>query len=383
VRPEFDPPDPTDEDLPPLKDWPPPEILARWEARKEAVRKRRAVRRRIIGLILVAALAVAGIVIAVRRGSGPPAKAKSAGGASRPPTVVWSVNISTGSFVSVISDPGALGPVALVIPDQTLVDLPGGPPTVGQSAGDPGLLLAAAQATLNRRLDHYLVTNDVDLSSLLDRIGPIDVQVEQPFVWAERTFGPGEERLTGGPVVAYLESADELDRTSRWEEVLTGILSARPNPRGWNGPLGLTDSARLVRSVLSAARDAAVLEIPTAPSEGGGLLADPDDVADFLKGHLGPAGPPLLRVIVLTANGRKGDVIVIATRLAALGYRVVASQEARSRLAQTQIVASDDSFLAKASQVQAILGVGSVYVAPDPSGVADITIVVGKDFKAG
>jgi hypothetical protein len=52
-------------------------------------------------------------------------------------------------------------------------------------------------------------------------------------------------------------------------------------------------------------------------------------------------------------------------------------------LAFTQVVASDDSFLSKASQVQAILGVGSVYVGPESSGVADITIVVGKDFKAG
>jgi hypothetical protein len=371
-----------EENLPPLKDWPPPEILARWEARKQAARRRRASRRRIVALLVVAALVVAGLVFVVERGTKHRAKPKAAGPRRPPPTVVWAVNLPTGSFVSVISNPGGLGPVAAVIPDETLVDVPGGPPTMGQSSTEPGLLLAATQATLNRRLDHFLLSSDVDLSGLLDRMGPIEVQIDEPFEWGGRAFGPGSERLTGGPAVGYLEAGTEIDRSSRWEEVLTGIVSSRVGARGWDGPLGVTDSPAGVRAVLAAARNAAVFEIPTAPTEEGGLLADPGDVADFMRTHFGAAGAPLVRVIVLTANGRKGDVIDLVTRLAQLGYRVVASQLARSRLAITQIVASDDSFVAKANQVQAILGVGSVYVAPDPSGVADITIVVGKDYKA-
>ena len=371
------------EDLPPLKDWPPPEILARWEARKEATRRRRGARRKLVAWLLIVAAVVAGIVVVVQRTSKRGAAPKGPVAVAPPSLVVWGVNMQTASFVAVISDPGNLGPVALVIPDLTLVDIPGGPATVGEAAGDPGLLVAAAQATLNRRVDHYLLMNDLDLGGLIDRIGPIEVQLDEPFVWNGRTFGPGSARLTGGPAVAFLEAGTDLDRTSRWDEILTGVFSARPDPQRWAGQLGTTDSAQAVRSAFLAAHDAAILEIPAAPSEGGGLLADPDDVADFLQSHLGPEGTPLIRVIVLTANGRKDDVIVIASRLAGLGYRVVAAQQARSNLALTQIVAADDSFLSKASQVQAILGVGSVYVGPESSGVADITIVVGKDFKAG
>jgi hypothetical protein len=383
VSAQFDPRRSSDEDLPPLKDWPPPEILARWEARKQTARKRRAFRRRVLALILAAIVVAAGAVYFVQRSSGPGPAARPAGPAPQPAMVVWAVNVATGSFVSVVSNPGNLGAVAVVIPDQTLVDIPGGPSTVGAATGDPGLLLAAVQATLNRRVDHYLVMNDFDLRHLLDLVGPVEVQIEEPFVWSGRTFGPGTERLTGGPAVAYLEAGNELDRTSRWEEILTAVFSAPPRPRAWNGPLGTTDSAGVVRSALLDAHQAAVLEIPTAPAEGGGLLADPDDVAGFLQSHLGPPRTPLIRVIVLTASGRKGDVIVISTRLAALGYRVVAAQQARSPLALTQIVASNESFLSKASEVQAILGVGSVYVGPESSGAADITIVVGRDFKAG
>ncbi|HEY3211428.1 MAG TPA: LCP family protein [Actinomycetota bacterium] len=372
-----------DEDLPPLRDWPPPEILARWEARKEAARRRHTARRKVTTWLLIAVVVVAGIVVFVqrtaKRGAGP----RGPAGTAPPSLVVWGVNMQTASFVAVISNPGNLGPVALVIPDETLVDIPGGPATVGGAVGEPGLLLAAAQATLDRRVDHYVVMNDLDLGGLIDRIGPIEVQLDEPFGWNGRTFGPGTARLTGGPVMSFLEAGTELDRTPRWEEVLTGIFSARPDSQRWAGPLGTTDSAGAVRSALLAAHEAAVLEVPTAPAEGGGLLADPDDVADFLQSHLGREGTPLVRVIVLTANGQKSDVIVVATRLAGLGYRVVAAQPARSKLGLTQIVAADDSFLSKANEVQAILGVGSVYVGPESSGVADITIVLGKDFKAG
>jgi hypothetical protein len=379
----FEPDPKPDEDLPPLEDWPPPEIVARWEARKEAAQRRKAFRRRLIAWVIVGAVIVGGIVFVVKRNAGSPGKPKAAAPAPRPATVVWAVNTATASFVAVVSNPRGLGPVAIAIPDQTLVDIPGGPSTVGGSAGDPGLLLAAAQAALDRRIDHYLVTSDVELSGLLDRIGPLEVQVDEPFAWSGRTFGPGPARLTGGPVVAYLEAGTELDRTSRWEEVLTGIFASAPNPRRWDRPLGATDSDRAVRSVLLRAHQAAVLELPTAPAEGGGLLADHDEAVDFANTHLGPAGTPLIRVVVLSANGRKGDVIVIATKLAGLGYRVVAAQQARAPLALTQIVASDESFLGKAAQVQAILGVGSVYVGPESGGVADVTIVVGRDFKAG
>jgi hypothetical protein len=374
---------PIEDDLPPLKDWPPPEIVARWEARKETSRKRRVARRKVIVWMMIAVVLAAGTIAAVRLTSreNPPRKASVR--AAPPSLVVWGVNVQTASFVAVISNPGDLGPVAVVIPDQTLVDIPGGPATVGAATGEPGMLVAAAQATLDRRIDHYLLMSDLDLGDLIDRIGPIELRLEEPFLWNGRTFGPGPARLTGGPAVGYLEAGTELDRTARWEEVLTGIFTSKAAPSRWNGALGTTDSVEAVRSAFLEAREAAVLEVPTAPSEGGGLLADPDDVADFLQGYLGPPGTPLVRVIVLNANGRKDDVGAIDSRMALLGYRVVAAQQARSPLALTQIVAADESFLAKASEVQAILGVGSVYVGSESSGVADITIVVGKDFKTG
>ena len=37
-------------------------------------------------------------------------------------------------------------------------------------------------------------------------------------------------------------------------------------------------------------------------------------------------------------------------------------------------------FLGRAQDVQRLMGAGNVYVGSQPTGIADITIVVGKDF---
>jgi hypothetical protein len=151
---------------------------------------------------LIAAVLVAGVVVFVQLRSKREAGPKERVAPAPPSLVVWGVNMQTASFVAVISNPGDLGPVALVIPDETLVDIPGGPATVGEAVGDPGLLLAAAQATLNRRADHYVVMNDLDLGGLIDRIGPIEVQLDEPFGWNGRTFGPGTVRHRARPHLA-------------------------------------------------------------------------------------------------------------------------------------------------------------------------------------
>ena len=114
------------EDLPPLENWPPPEIVARWEARKEAARRRRSFRRRVIAWAVVVAVIVGGIVFIVKRNSGNSGKPKAAAPAARPATVVWAVNTATASFVAVVSNSGGLGPVAIAIPCHRVVRSDGG-----------------------------------------------------------------------------------------------------------------------------------------------------------------------------------------------------------------------------------------------------------------
>jgi hypothetical protein len=298
-------------------------------------------------------------------------------------TVAWSVEVGGRSFVAVVGAGGARAPTVLSIPAATLVDLPGGgPDTVGEAATSPGVLMASIQAELNRRIDHYLVSQAIDLKRLIDRLGGAEIQVERAFDYGGRTVGPGPQRLGGAQAVAYLAAGANLDRDARWEGVLTGVFAGTRVDRGAFGAgLGKSDDAPVVSRVLAGAHGARVLELPTAPAVGGGVAADAKAVAALLRSRFA-AAPPLIRIVVLNGNGRPGMGIRVASLLSPHGYRVIASQNARSFSAKvTKVVASESAFLGQAERVKDLLGVGKVYVGIIPSGSADVTILVGRDFK--
>jgi anionic cell wall polymer biosynthesis LytR-Cps2A-Psr (LCP) family protein len=94
------------------------------------------------------------------------------------------------------------------------------------------MAVAAAQATLNIRVPHYLVIDQSDLGALVDRLNGIEVDAEAAFKSGSLQLGPGVVRLLGSDVIAYLTTAtDPDDLTARWEDVLTGLM-AGPDDAG-------------------------------------------------------------------------------------------------------------------------------------------------------
>jgi hypothetical protein len=66
------------------------------------------------------------------------------------------------------------------------------------------------------------------------------------------------------------------------------------------------------------------------------------------------------------------------------GFRVVLSQNAdHFGERTTAIIASGDDHVDEATRVRQALGVGEVQVTKVPSGLADVTIVIGKDYGRG
>jgi hypothetical protein len=61
---------------------------------------------------------------------------------------------------------------------------------------------------------------------------------------------------------------------------------------------------------------------------------------------------------------------------------VLSQNAATFGLATTDVIANGDENLAAAKAARKALGVGRVGVSQVPSGLGDITIVVGKDFTA-
>jgi hypothetical protein len=71
----------------------------------------------------------------------------------------------------------------------------------------------------------------------------------------------------------------------------------------------------------------------------------------------------------------------------AKGHPWSSSRPSRSRMAvcrstgKTQVIAATIDLLPEAEEVRRLLGLGKVYVGPQPTRIADITIVMGKDYS--
>ncbi len=325
-------------------------------------------------------------------------------------TLAWGVQHDSPAFqdgprtyVTVVAVAPGHAPVAVVIPVGTVVDIPGGGPgIVGQALESPGLLVAVAQATLDRKMDHYLLSTETDVMALVDRLGGITVQVQEAFPWGDDVLGPGPERLFGAGVLAYLEAgaAGDLpleggdaeegseeeteagdDTAGRWQDVLWGLFSASREPDRWTGLVGESDE-KDAHLLLARAGGAVVNELPTVPGDDGSILVDTRAVADMVRRSFPAPTEDLIRVVVFNGNGRAGLGLEIGTILAPAGYRVVAAQNASTfDVAETEIVAATEGLLGRAQEVRTLLGVGKVYVGPQPTGIGDIVIVAGKDFK--
>jgi LytR_cpsA_psr family/LytR cell envelope-related transcriptional attenuator len=373
-----------EEDLPPLADWPPPEILARWADRRRQRVRRRAARRRGTALVILIALLVAGAVVLVRSSGRQPARSEAAATPLHG-TVALSVNVGLRHLLAVVAVPGVDPPVVVAIPAGTRVDITGGVPvTIDEAAASTsGLLLAAFQAAVDRRLDHYVSVDSTALANVIDALGGVEVEADSEFVSGDRILGPGPSHMTGGSALAYLQQAPDEELTSRWEAVLAGVFGAKGGAEKWRSLFGASDSIEGARSVLGAAAGAIVLELPTAPTQDGGLGVDTRAAAEMVRRHFPAASTGLVRVIVLNGAGRPSVGEELAALVAPAGFKVVSEQDLPYTATQTEIVAAGDLFAPQAERVQSLLGVGMVYVDAQPTGIADITIKVGKDYKAG
>jgi len=89
-------------------------------------------------------------------------------------------------------------------------------------------------------------------------------------------------------------------------------------------------------------------------------------------------------VEVLNGNGRIGTTGPIAALLVDKGYRIVKTDNAdRDDYAETRVIAQGREQQQNAIDVQRILGSGEVLVeVRQPSGIVDLTIIVGRDIPA-
>jgi hypothetical protein len=298
-----------------------------------------------------------------------------------PRSVVLLVTSPMGTLVAVIGVPAGHTPTVLAVPADTIVTLPAGDQTtIGATAATGPVAQAAVQGLVLRRVGHYLAGTMSSLSGLIDLVGGIDVVTESGFTFGGHTVGSGNVHLSGSMADAYLSQGTTDDLTGRWEDVLTGIFGSTTTASEW-AALGPSDDGSVVGHLMVAARNGPVLELPTTPGDGG-VVVDRDGLTTLLDTKFGVSLGTLIRVVVVNGSGTPGLGTLIDGKLAPYGFSVVASQNARRfNVSQTIVVASGDAFLLEAQQAATVLGVGRVRVSDQPTEVADLTILVGKDLS--
>lgn len=313
----------------------------------------------LVGVLAAGAGALTWLVLsAERERPAPPPNAERAIGLTL--LVVHTDGALFGAVVG--STGGADG--ALVVPTEVQVTIPGqGDATLRDALGLPPRQAATTVANmLGVWIDHYVVVRGARLAAVVDRAGGITV---------------GDDVVDGVEAVAMLEEAGE-GGASAFSLVLGGLLGTDVEWRA--SDLADADSPSAILETFDAARGASVTAIPSVQAATGIFVAEPEAVRESLVRALGGPDREVVRVIVLNGSGVPGVGELVAERIVPDGFRVVVSENASNfDHEETLVVVGSADDVALGERVRDLLGTGSVNVSVS-SGIAPVTVVVGKDF---
>jgi hypothetical protein len=273
---------------------------------------------------------------------------------------------------------GGRRPAFFTVPFDLTLTVPGqGEATAGDVARLGGeTLRVAVSNTFGAWAEHYAVLDLDALAAAVDRGGDVRVQVPGFYMTRAGDLGPGASQLGGDQVAALLEVKEEGGE-ARWASVVQALLR-RPVRLG-EGDLSETDGLGGVSRVLRGARGAGIASFPTRSVAGSVTVPLQPDLDQEVQRVFGFVAP--VPVIVQNGVGVAGLGEAVAAELLPLGFRVVLSQNAEPfGYERTRVVANGDAAVADARRIREALGVGRVGVSQVPSGIGDITIIVGEDF---
>ncbi len=269
---------------------------------------------------------------------------------------------------------------ALPIPMEMVTIVPG--QGEAQTAAVAQLSGASIQVALSNAVgawtEGYAVITLRQLAVIVDRGAGLKVELPLPVTTAAGVLGPGSTTLTGAQVRALL-ALDTPDAPTYWAHVLQGLLASPPSLR--TGDLAASNGLDVVQQLLEGARGGAVLGFPTKVVAGTVTVAAQPDLDQLVTEAFGTEAP--IPAIVQNGNGAPGVGEEVGRRIIPAGFRIVLSQNAATfGLPTTDVIANGEESLEAARAARKALGVGRVGVSQVPSGIGDITIVVGKDFTA-
>lgn len=341
-------------------------------------------RSRVPEIVVAAVVAVGAIAYAAAHGSAP--ATQDASGDPRPgregPAALAALTITGAAvpFVAVVGAGGSGLPAVVVLPPSLSFTAPGqGEATASDVAVFPGdSMRVAVSNAVGAWAKHYGSLDLDGLGQLVDRAGGITIELVEPAVAGSKVLGPGQVQLDGPGAVSFLFEADRADTTKRFVLVVRALLQSPP--RLTAGDLLASDDPAGLGRLLRAAQGADVTVPPTQRVAGTVTVPDQPDFDRYLRERFGI--PPPIRAIVQNGSGEPAIGEAVARQLIPEGFRIVLSGNADSfdhRV--TDVLAEGPQHVVVARLAKRALGVGRVRLSQVPSGIADITIVVGKDFN--
>jgi LytR cell envelope-related transcriptional attenuator/LytR_cpsA_psr family len=267
----------------------------------------------------------------------------------------------------------------LTVPADLQLEVPGlgESSTAGIADQDPQAMRASLSNTVGTWIEHYLVLDIHDVAVLADATGGLTMTLPGEVTLSGRAVGPGDVTMDGTQIGEYLGIGGS-NAFTRWEILLPALLSARTG----RSLTGESDDLRAVAQLLPVGGEVRIDTFPTRISAGSTRVPDFDALDAMMASDFGVNAPPV-PVLVQNGVGDPGIAAGVPALLVPKGFRVVLSTNADSfHHRTTLVIAGGADHVAEARRVVRALGVGELGVTEVPSGLADITIVIGKDFTA-
>lgn len=338
---------------------------------------------------IIAAIVVAGVLVGIvvirssdngEQASATPSASAGATVASGPAELLaLSVTGAPNALLATIGSGGGLPSAAVVLPPDMTVVMPGAGEVKTEQLQDlRGDSMRVGVSNVDGAWNGHYGVMDLDrFGAVVDRLGGLTVDLQDVYSVGATVLGPGPTQLTGQQTIALLkENAD--DTGARWASVLSAFLAARPSLSPTD--LTETDDASAAGHIIASGQTRVEIA-PTQEVGGTALIAAQPSFDDLMAELFGTPAPT--RAEVRNGNGEPGVGEAVGTQLIPAGFRIVLSENADTFDHQTtEIVAAGSENDAAAQEARKALGVGKVIVSEIASGLADVTVTVGKDYHS-
>ncbi len=296
---------------------------------------------------------------------------------------------------------------ALSIPRDSRVEVPGrGVHRINAShaLGGMPLTIQTVELLIGMPIDKYIEINVPGIVKLVDAIGGVDIDVEKRMNYHDRRgnlnidLQPGMQHLDGTQAMGYVrfrhDATGDIGRMERQRHFLRAVITQLSHPSNVTRLPQLSQAFLQTVSTNLTSKDILTLKklmeqagpdgirAETLPGEpktlhGQSMIElDADKVRQAVDRVLRGQG---LSVQVLNGTTVNGLGAKVASKLEEVGCDITETTNSEQK-SDTTLIVSRRGGARRAERVAEWLGMGVISVQPESDNLADVTVIVGRDY---